>query len=59
MLAQPGGIEVDVDVDGAGRGDHAFAITHSRCRRDEKTGIDAVHDGGVAGLAEADDTAVF
>src|ERR1700691_2633760 len=59
VLAQPGGVEVDVDVDGAGRGDHAVAITHSRGRRDDETRVDAVHDGRIASLAEADNAAIF
>ena len=56
---KPGRVEMDVDVDGAGRGDHAFAIAHRGRRRDDQAGIDAVHDGGIAGLAEADDAAVL
>ena len=59
VLAQPGRVEMHVHVDGAGRGDHTFAIAHRGRRRDEQARIDAVHDGGIAGLAEADDAAVL
>ena len=59
VFAQPGRVEMHVHVDGAGRGDHAFAIAHRGRGRDEKARIDAVHDGGIAGLAEADDAAVL
>ena len=55
----PAEFEMHVHVDGAGRGDHAFAIAHRGRRRDEQARIDAVHDGGIAGLAEADDAAVL
>ena len=55
----PGRIEMHMHVDSAGRGDHPFAIAHGGGRRNEKPGIDAIHDGGIAGLAEANDAAVF
>lgn len=46
-------------VDGAGGGDHSFAVTHGRCRRDQKARIDAVHNCRITGLTKADDAAVF
>ena len=55
----PAEVEMDMHVDGAGRGDHAFAVAHRRRRRNDQARIDAVHDRGIAGLAEADDAAVF
>ena len=59
VLAQPGRVEMDMHVDGARRGDHAFAIAHRGGGRNDQPRIDAVHDGRVAGLAEADDAAVL
>ena len=43
----------------AGCGDHAFAIAHRGRCGDKKARIDAIHDGRIAGLAEADDPAVL
>ena len=50
----PALVEVHVHVDAARRRDHAFAVAH-RGRRAETISarIDAVHDGGIAGLADA------
>ena len=48
-----------VHVDRAGRRDHALAVAHRGRRRDEEARIDAVHDGRIAGLAEADHAAVL
>ena len=59
MLAQPGRIEMHMDIDGAGRGDHSFAVTHGRRRRNDEAGIDAIHDRRITGLAEADYSAVL
>ena len=59
VFAKPGRVEMHVDVDGAGRSDHAFAIAHRGRCRDDKARIDAVHDRGIAGLAEADHAAVL
>ena len=46
-------------IDGARRCDHAFAVAHRGGGRNDQPRIDAVHDGGIAGLAEPDDAAVF
>jgi hypothetical protein len=59
VLAQPGGIEMHVNVDRAWRGDHALAVTDRRRCRYNQPRIDTVHDRGIAGLAEADDAAVL
>ena len=59
VLAQPGGVEMHVHVDGARRRDHAFAVAHRGGAGHDQPRIDAVHDGRIAGLAEADDAAVL
>src|SRR5271169_2231067 len=59
MFAESGRIEMHMHVDGAGRGDHPLAIAHRGGCRNDKPRIDPIHDGRVAGLAEADDAAVF
>ncbi len=59
VLAQSGGVEVHMHVDGARCGDHAFAVAHRGGAGDDQTRIDAVHDGRIAGLAEPDDAAVL
>src|ERR1700730_1462224 len=55
MLAQARRVEMHEDVDGDGRRDQPFAIAHCGRRRYHEPRVDAVHDGRVAGLAEADD----
>src|SRR5271170_6541599 len=59
MFAESGRIEMHMHVDGAGGGDHPLAIAHRGGCRNDKPRIDPIHDGRVAGLAEADDAAVF
>ena len=59
MLAQLGAVEMHMHVDGAGGGDHPFAVADSGGRGDAQARIDPVHDGGVAGFSEADDLAVL
>ena len=49
---RPGAVEVDVDVDAAGRDDVAFGAAHVRVRADDQVRVDAVHDVGVARLAD-------
>ena len=50
---------MDMHVDAARRGDQAFGVAH-RCRRaTEQVLVDAVHDRRIAGLADADDAALF
>ena len=58
MLDESGAVEVNVDVDRARRRDQPFAVAHRGAAGDDQPGIDAVHDGGIAGLAEADDAAM-
>ena len=59
MFAEPGKVEMHVHIDPARCGDHSFAVANGGGRRNEKTRIDAIHDGGIAGLAEADHAAVL
>ena len=59
VLAQARGVEMHVHVDGAGGGDQPFAVAHRGGRGDDQARVDAVHDGGIAGLADADDAAVL
>ena len=53
------GIEMDMNVDAARRGDQAFGIAHRRCRAADEVGVDAVHGRRIAGLADVDDAAVL
>ena len=59
VLAQSGRVEVHMHVDGARGGDHAFAVAHRGGGGNDQPRIDAVHDRGIAGLAEPDDAAVL
>ena len=58
VLDKSRAVEMDVNVDRAGRCDQPLAIAHRRAAGNDQAWIDAVHDGGIAGLAEADDAAV-
>ena len=58
MLDESGAVEMNVDVDRARRCDQPLAVAHRGAAGDDQAGIDAVHDGGIAGLAEADDAAM-
>ena len=49
-------LEVNVDVDGAGRGDQILAMGDQGRRPAHEGGVDAVHRVGIAGLADADDS---
>ena len=49
---------VDVRVDAAGGGDEVLAGDYLGTRSDDHFGMDAVHDAGIAGLANRDDEAV-
>src|SRR5262249_57484355 len=52
-------VEVEMDVDPAGRGDHALRRPHVRVRADDERGVDGVHDLRVAGLSDTDDPPVL
>ena len=58
VLDQAGAVEMNVNVDRARRRDQPLAVAHRGAAGDDQAGIDAVHDGGIAGLAEADDAAM-
>ena len=47
--------KMNVRVDAAGGDDFSFAGDHFGARADDHSGRDAVHDVGIAGLADADD----
>ena len=59
VLDEAGRVEMHVHVDRARRDDHALAIAHRRARADDQAWIDAIHDGRIAGLADADDPAIL
>ena len=54
MFDKAGAVEMNMDVDRAWRRNQSFAVPHSRAGRHDQTRIDAVHDGGIAALADAD-----
>ena len=58
MLDQTGAVEMHVNIDRARGRDQAFAVAHRGAGGDDQARIDAVHDRGIAGLADADDAAV-
>ena len=58
MLDKSRAVEMNVNVDRARCGDQPLAVAHRGAAGDDQAGIDAIHDGGIAGLAEADDAAV-
>ena len=58
MLDQARAVEMNVNVDRARRRDQPFAVAHRGAAGNDQARIDAVHDGGIAGLADADDAAV-
>ncbi len=58
MLDETGAVEMNVNIDRARRRDQPLAVAHRGAAGDDQARIDAVHDGGVAGLSEADDPAM-
>src|SRR3954454_12568897 len=58
MLDQTCAVEVNVHVDRAGCGDQYLAIPYGGARGHDEARINTIHNRGVAGLAESDDTAV-
>src|SRR5205085_3930046 len=59
LLAESRRVEVDVDVDSAGGGDHPLRRADVGRGADREAGRDAVHDLRVAGLADPGDAAVL
>jgi hypothetical protein len=57
MLDKTRAVKVNVDIDGAGRCDQPFAVSHRRATRNYQARINAVHDGRIAGLSNTDDAA--
>ena len=59
MLAKLCRIEMDMNVDAAGRGDEPLGIAHGGRGADDQVGMDPVHGRRIAGLANADDLSVL
>src|SRR6266851_4535685 len=58
MLDQARTVEMNVNVDRARRCDQPLAVAHCCAAGHDQARIDAVHDGGIAGLADPDDAAM-
>ena len=50
---------MDMYVDAAGGRNQALAVAHGGRRGTHEPRVDAVHDGGIAGLADRDDPALL
>jgi hypothetical protein len=59
VLAELRRVEMHVHVDAAGSRNQTLGVAHSRGGADDQIGMDAVHRGGIARLADADDLAVL
>src|ERR1700682_2323640 len=58
MLDQARAVEMNVNVDRARRCDQPLAVAYGCAAGYDQARIDAVHDGGIAGLADPDDAAM-
>src|SRR5258706_12378651 len=58
MLEQTRAVKMNVKVNRARRCDQPLAVAHRRAAGNDQARINAVHDGGITGLADADDAAM-